>query len=67
LYVGMRFEILLLGYSISDSQKIHKQLTNESLELEMRLAKYKDPALVVELAKRDHGLSDPGERVIYLE
>ena len=67
LYVGMRVEIWLLGYSISDTKQEFKALTEANQELVVKLATLKDPDHVIEVAQRDFGLQDPGERIIYLE
>jgi cell division protein FtsB len=67
IYVGLRFEVRLLEYDISHAQLVQDQLHETNQKMELNIATLKDPAHVVEVAKKDYGLSDHGARIIYLE
>ncbi len=66
LIVWLKYEKYQIGYEISDYKKIQYELRETNRRLELKMAALKDPAKIVEFAKNDCGLSDPGQRVIYI-
>jgi len=61
LQVGLRLQVMHLGYDLSAARKMQLRLEHEQRELEVELATLKDPGRLGEVARRRLGMTEPGK------
>jgi len=63
-YVWCRVQVVQLGYKLSDADRTHTQLLNDSKKLHLELARLKAPERVERIAIEQLGLNRPRKEQI---